>query len=520
MIHKMFTRPLFSFSAFLLLIISLQPTIKVSAQPAIAWQKSYGTIYSDETLQLFADEEGNSIVIGTETHEDFIGIPRQYMLTAKLDKEGNELWKTYHDVAFETFNPPLNFGLGRHFFTYEFGHKILNMVIGLNNQAILYKLYDSTGVYYSFETLSGSVIDVRPNMDRALATVQCSFQQACYGPDSLTVQSLDFTPDPDSMLFDPVKWTTGMKQNFRTTPIQGHYDFSAQDIRQDSAGNVYLLVQIIRWDFQFCTDCNDRYVDSWCEVFKFSPDGQFLKHKQIKVATAPVSSMGFVSFDEGNMVVRLDDINPQGNAVITSIYFLDQDLNVKKSFPMDRQYPYLAADASNNIFGGAFNSDPNDPDIHGQSDVYLAAFSNAGQFLWKHNYGGTDYDFIRGLAVDLDGEVTFAANTQSHDFDVAFNNGYQDIWVAHLSEHATSTDHPGEAPSMAMYPNPTSGVITIQGTEENMQLSLFDLQGSLIKSMYASEGTTDINLSDLPNGMYLMQVENGKESWREKLVKY
>ena len=54
-----------------------------------------------------------------------------------------------------------------------------------------------------------------------------------------------------------------MKQSFRTAPITGHYDFDIQDIRFDQDGYAYLLVQIERWDFQFCTDCADAFVDAW-----------------------------------------------------------------------------------------------------------------------------------------------------------------------------------------------------------------------------------------------------------------
>jgi hypothetical protein len=215
---------------------------------------------------LFKDPQGDVIIVGSELHQDFTGNYRDYLTTVKLDKEGNEIWKTYHDIAFDLFNPPVGYSIGDHFFTEEFGEKLMNLVVSINNQVYLAKFLENSGAFYTYDQISSPLIDVKANNDKVYAVTECSHIGSCYGPDSLTVQKFD--PTPDSIFFNPIKWTYGVKQNIRTTPIQGHYEFEGQDIREDSAGNVYLLIQIERWDFQFCTDCADAFVDAWCEVFK------------------------------------------------------------------------------------------------------------------------------------------------------------------------------------------------------------------------------------------------------------
>ena len=229
---------------YLLPILFILPGF-VSAQQDIAWQKSVGTPFGDSAIKLFQDQSGNLVMLGLESHEDFTGTFRQYLVMVKMDQQGNEIWKKYHDVAFETFNPPVDYYIGDHFFTEEFGEHLVNLVLGINNRTLLYKFIESTGDFFYAEEIQTPVIDLKPNNDKVYALTQCSHQLACYGPDSLIVQKFD--PTPDSILFNPIRWTFELKQNIRTAPIQGHYDFDLEEIREDSAGNVYLLVQIVQF---------------------------------------------------------------------------------------------------------------------------------------------------------------------------------------------------------------------------------------------------------------------------------
>lgn len=482
----------------------------IIAQPGIEWQQSIGTVNSDNALQLFKDPAGDLIMIGSEPHQDFTGNYRNYLTIIKLDTDGNQLWKSYHDIAFELFNPPVDYSIGAHFFTEEWGEHLLNLVVTINNQIYLIKLLENNGAFFTYEQISSSLIDVQPNNDKVYAVVQCSYSAACYGPDSLTVQKFD--PTPDSIIFNPIKWTYGVKQNIRTASIQGHYDFDGQDIREDSAGNVYLLVQIERWDFQFCTDCNDAFVDAWCEVFKFSPDGQLLKHQRLVTTRAVVSAMSFVSFDEGEMIVRVDDINAANTALITSIYHVDADLHVNKTVKLDRQYIYVTADEAGNLLTCTNIYDLNNPDIHGVSDVLVAKFNVDGVLQWKSILGGSSWEWPRGFAQSGDGLV-FLANTESSDFDVAQNNGGQDMWVVKLSEQASAVDHLTKAGALSIYPNPSFGELHIENAEDIRHLEFSDLNGRLVRSIDVNQSRIDLNVSELGAGTYVLK------GWGDEVVK-
>lgn len=61
--------------------------------------------------------------------------------------------------------------------------------------------------------------------------------------------------------------------------------------------------------------------------------------------------------------------------------------------------------------------------------------------------------------------------------------------------------------TIAIFPNPTQDVLFINGLESNDKVRLFDLQGKLILTSVANtDGNLQVLVSQLPNGVYLLQV--------------
>jgi hypothetical protein len=520
-LYTTMTNPFYAFTktiqACLLVVIMASPAIALS-QLSIEWQRNYGTSTTDNANQVFPDEKGNVIIIGRETHADFAGNFRPYMMVAKIDPSGNEIWKKYHDVAFNTFNPPLDYGIGKHFYTEEFGDTLLNLVIHINQQVLQYKILDKTGDYYFYEQALSSVLDVDRENEKVYANVLCSIQQSCYGPDSLVVEKFD--PSPDSIIFNPIEWTYAIKQNFRTTPIQGHYDFDVQDIRMDSAGFVYLLVQIERWDFQFCTDCGDAFIDAWSEVFKFDNEGNLLKHVNLKTVRAVVSGMRFVRMHEDGMIIQINDINAGGTKMLTTLYRLDDDLNLQKKIEMSEAYNLVEADEQHNIYTARNIFDEQDPEIKGLSDVLVTAFDADGVELWEEYYGGSSWDFPHSLTLGQDGALYFLANTESSDFDVAENFGGQDIWLVKLSENgATGISDPASATALTIFPNPSSDNIRIE-TDEILQVTIYDVMGKPVITREVSP-SENIDITVLPAGLYTVRsIYDAQQEFVARLVKH
>ncbi len=375
-------------------------------------------------------------------------------------------------------------------------------------------MLDETGEYWSYDEVGTTAVYVADDNTKVVSGVLCSIQDACYGPDSLVVEKIN--PVPDS-LFNFIDWRFEMKQNIRTNPIQGHYDFDNNDVAMDEDGNVYLLTQIERWDFQFCTDCADTFVDAFCEIFKFDTNGVLVRHVKLKTSKAVVSNMEFLKCADGDIIVRINDINASNTALLTSVYRLDYDLILEKEFTMDQFYNHLVVDEDLNVIGCTNVYDPNDPNIKGASDVLVTKFNQEGVFQWKSYYGGTSFDFPRGVVKTTDGGIAFLANTSSIDFDIAENHGFQDIWVVKLIEGTTGYEDASDV-TLSIFPNPTTDYIHIASNTAVFEMRIIasntavfemrivDLLGQQVFEGSASYTNTPVDVRSLPPGTYFVQV--------------
>jgi hypothetical protein len=78
--------------------------------------------------------------------------------------------------------------------------------------------------------------------------------------------------------------------------------------------------------------------------------------------------------------------------------------------------------------------------------------------------------------------------------------------------------------SISVFPNPTSDVLTLRLTKEDLtglQYLLFDISGRLISQKNLEMNETTINVNQLNNGIYLIKVQDGmKELKTFKIVKH
>lgn len=74
-----------------------------------------------------------------------------------------------------------------------------------------------------------------------------------------------------------------------------------------------------------------------------------------------------------------------------------------------------------------------------------------------------------------------------------------------------------------VYPNPTESALKVshKAHAEPLKIKILDLSGkTLIEINSANQSElTEINLNDLANGVYMVQISNGSESWMTKVVK-
>lgn len=73
----------------------------------------------------------------------------------------------------------------------------------------------------------------------------------------------------------------------------------------------------------------------------------------------------------------------------------------------------------------------------------------------------------------------------------------------------------------SVYPNPTTGIVTVSHNDASINaVSISDLNGRTVKSIKLSgETTSQINISDLSAGVYMMNISSDKGSVTKKIIK-
>lgn len=70
-----------------------------------------------------------------------------------------------------------------------------------------------------------------------------------------------------------------------------------------------------------------------------------------------------------------------------------------------------------------------------------------------------------------------------------------------------------------MTPNPATDMVTITADEEIKNIRIYSITGQLLRIVRPQNTTTDLNVSDLTTGLYLISIETSEEVSTQKLVK-
>ena len=60
-----------------------------------------------------------------------------------------------------------------------------------------------------------------------------------------------------------------------------------------------------------------------------------------------------------------------------------------------------------------------------------------------------------------------------------------------------------------VYPNPVKDILTVEG-ENIQQVNVYNTVGQLVKTINSNDNIVNVNVDDLQNGMYIVNVINNK----------
>ena len=83
----------------------------------------------------------------------------------------------------------------------------------------------------------------------------------------------------------------------------------------------------------------------------------------------------------------------------------------------------------------------------------------------------------------------------------------------------TSIQEPTWASELHVFPNPTTDLLKISASVSIEEIRLIDINGRILKSQQVHDLQQDLNMQDLPSGVYQLQLINGKETVNRSIVK-
>ena len=92
--------------------------------------------------------------------------------------------------------------------------------------------------------------------------------------------------------------------------------------------------------------------------------------------------------------------------------------------------------------------------------------------------------------------------------------------TAHRGGNNGPTGTQDETANIKLYPNPTTGVVNLEltGSKGDATIMVSDVSGKVIVTKTTSEKSLDIDLSNVPAGIYLVRVNMDGKVFNEKVM--
>jgi len=159
---------------------------------------------------------------------------------------------------------------------------------------------------------------------------------------------------------------------------------------------------------------------------------------------------------------------------------------------------------------------------HGSADYWVVKVDDTGTIVWEQSFGGSLGDSVNAVIQMVDSGFALTGTTASSNGDVTANHGHSDLWTIKLNKSTTTSVNLIAANNaIQVYPTLTGGVVHIvmpQGYE-HAAINMVDVTGNQCGNISATSGLNrTVNISNVPAGMYLLQVVNGREVNTYKVV--
>ncbi|MEQ9063684.1 MAG: T9SS type A sorting domain-containing protein [Vicingaceae bacterium] len=166
----------------------------------------------------------------------------------------------------------------------------------------------------------------------------------------------------------------------------------------------------------------------------------------------------------------------------------------------------------------------------GDFDNCLLKVDASGQFIWaEHVHKGLGLERAWDLHAHNDGTIVITGDfddlTEIRCGDDSIRHSPQNHWdafIQHISDTSfyNSTKKYANSLDVKVYPNPTSGLLTISGLTDNFtDIHVFDLLGHKQQlSIQRGPASIFLNLDQLPQGMYVLSMVSGQQRLNKRIM--
>lgn len=158
----------------------------------------------------------------------------------------------------------------------------------------------------------------------------------------------------------------------------------------------------------------------------------------------------------------------------------------------------------------------------GFSDIFIAEYAAGGLVVWAKSIGGLTNDMVNDLSADMQRNVVLAASLGSVDITIGDTTLYSAGTVDALVAKSGNTAPSGIGSTAAyettkLYPNPATDHVWLTLAEAS-DIEILNLQGGVCKQLHAAAGKVAIDIRDLRQGMYFVNVRSADRVETLKLV--
>ncbi len=242
-----------------------------------------------------------------------------------------------------------------------------------------------------------------------------------------------------------------------------------------------------------------------------------------------VSELFFSEYVEGNNFNKaLEIVNLTSNNVDLSPYTVKRQSEAVWEAPLQ----LIGTIAINDVFV-IINSSATNATLLQEKDQEVAN-TTPMTFNGDDRVGLFKNDVLIDIIGDLDGTDTFAKDvTLRRNTNVKgpnTNYSEQSEWSDFFSNTVIYTDIGNFNGTLSLldnnilntfkiYPNPTNGNTIYIKTRDNINVSIYNVLGKIIKSTEISERTNNIDISNLSKGIYIVKMSIENKSITKKLIK-